>query len=153
MLVTIAFLIVILLIAVHWYIKQSVSRGYSLGLYVEAMEIYVSNHQQLPETLDEVMAEYRPGNDFRLPDVRYPTPIYRPIDYSTTQPATRYIVLVEPPNARAFLHRYVVYWTPPEGRASIVAPYAWQVDNLIAADDATRERNRATTSSVENLDR
>lgn len=123
-----------------WFIRQSVSRGYAMGLYVEAMESYASNHGQLPETLAEIMEEYRPENGFRLPDARFPIPIYRPIDYSAVQPATRYLVLVELPNAKAFWNRYVVYWSPRERVAQMESWHSWQVDTLIAADGAARRR-------------
>jgi hypothetical protein len=129
-----------------WFIEQSVARGYAIGLYVEAMELHASNHKQLPGTLAEIATEYRPENGFRLPDARYPIPIYRPIDYSAVQPATRYLVLLEPPNAKAFWNRYVVYWSPIECVAQIEAAYAWQVDDLIAADDAARQRAASATS-------
>lgn len=107
------------LLAGSWYIRQSISRGYSLGLYEEAMRSYAARYGRLPATMAELIAEYRPENGFRLPDLQYPVPAYRPIDYSGIHPGGRYLVLVEAPNVKAFWHRYVVYWSPITGSGDI----------------------------------
>lgn len=148
-------LAVILVLVGILQVRMFARRYPSYGIYLNALRAYYDLHGTQPGSITDIEACYN-DSQFKLTDLPMPSPAQRP-SLRTPWPADgdEYLILVEPEPAEWYVRyrRFVTFAREDEtglhpSESGTRTVWWWDLDDLIAEDEAKRARKRLVNEPV-----